>query len=102
MQLSHDEFVRVSQLSPTRTTVGGIALGNLATAPARRTEGYNLASFNASEEARLIAENLETQLDERDEIVASLRSRIETGAYQVTGEQIADMMVRRFLADRVR
>jgi anti-sigma28 factor (negative regulator of flagellin synthesis) len=40
--------------------------------------------------------------DVREEIVASLRARIEAGTYFVSGDQIAEMMLRRLLADRVR
>jgi anti-sigma28 factor (negative regulator of flagellin synthesis) len=42
------------------------------------------------------------QSDVRDQVVASLRERIESGSYFVSGEQIAEMMIRRRIADQVR
>ena len=41
-------------------------------------------------------------MPDRDEMVAELKGRIEAGEYEVTGEQIADAMVRRAIADQVK
>lgn len=41
-------------------------------------------------------------LPDRDEMVAELKAKIESGEYNVTGEQIADAMVRRAVADQVK
>ncbi|MDX1931509.1 MAG: flagellar biosynthesis anti-sigma factor FlgM [Capsulimonadales bacterium] len=101
MQLSRDEFLRISQLEPTRSVLTGIAIGNIATAPVRRT-GVAESISSVGEEAREIAERVEMQPDQREDIVASLRNRIEAGTYLVSGEQIAEMLVRRLMADRVR
>ena len=40
--------------------------------------------------------------DTRDDIVEELRRRIESGEYKVSGEDVADMMMRRRAADRLR
>lgn len=40
--------------------------------------------------------------DTRDEIVEELRKRIEGGDYKVSGEDVAEMMMRRRAADRLR
>jgi len=40
--------------------------------------------------------------DVRQDIVDELKAKIESGQYQVSGEEIADMMVRRWAADRIR
>ncbi len=40
--------------------------------------------------------------DTRDEIVAELKERIQKGEYSVSGEEIAEMMLRRLAADRIR
>ena len=40
-------------------------------------------------------------LSDREELVASLRARIEAGAYNPTAEEIVDGMVRRAIADGV-
>lgn len=41
-------------------------------------------------------------MPDREEMVAELKARIEAGDYEVTGEQIADAMVRRAIADQVK
>jgi len=53
-------------------------------------------------EGRAIAERLSEESDVREDIVASLRERIEAGTYNVTGAEIADMIFRRAVADRIR
>lgn len=104
MQLSRDEYLRISQLQPE---TGDAAYGTVlfAVAPGHRALEVANGAESRAEEARRIA----AQLDEndandvaREQIVASLRARVEAGTYHVSGEQIAEMMVRRFLADRVR
>jgi anti-sigma28 factor (negative regulator of flagellin synthesis) len=56
---------------------------------------------DADEIARLTAVVKELP-DERDEIVMRLKERIERGEYEINGEEIADMMIRRMKADRLR
>jgi negative regulator of flagellin synthesis FlgM len=41
-------------------------------------------------------------MPDRDDLVAELRARVEAGDYNPTGEEIADAMVRRAIADQVR
>lgn len=40
--------------------------------------------------------------DVREDIVADLKERIQKGEYKVSGEDIAEMMLRRRAADRIR
>lgn len=77
-------------------------VGSITTAPAR---GVSTAQVNISSEAKDIQRVVGRVIREpeiREEIVADLRERIQSGTYNVTGEQIGEMMMRRFLADRVR
>ncbi|MBL8067154.1 MAG: flagellar biosynthesis anti-sigma factor FlgM [Armatimonadetes bacterium] len=41
------------------------------------------------------------EMPDRDEMVAELKAKIESGAYHPTGEEIADTMIRRAIADRI-
>lgn len=41
-------------------------------------------------------------MPDREEMIANLKARIEVGEYNPTGQEIADSMVRRMLADRIR
>lgn len=47
-------------------------------------------------------EALKSVPDTRDDIVEDLRKRIAEGEYKVSGEDVADMMMRRRAADRIR
>lgn len=51
------------------------------------------------EEIHRVLDIVAQKPDTRDTVVASLRARIESGEYHVSGEEIAQMMLRRFLAD---
>lgn len=42
------------------------------------------------------------QMPDRDDMVAEIKSRIESGEYNPSGEEIAEAMYRRAIADRVR
>lgn len=41
-------------------------------------------------------------MPDREEMVADLKARIEAGTYNPTGDEIADTMIRRAIADRIR
>jgi negative regulator of flagellin synthesis FlgM len=41
-------------------------------------------------------------MPDRDDLVAELKARVEAGEYNPSGEEIADAMVRRAVADQVR
>lgn len=40
--------------------------------------------------------------DTRDEIVSELKERIQKGEYKVSGKEVAEMMLRRRAADKIR
>ncbi len=54
-------------------------------------------------DAELIAKlTLEVEkMGDREEMVAALKARIEAGEYQPTGDDIADAMIRRAVADSI-
>ncbi|HJP83220.1 MAG TPA: flagellar biosynthesis anti-sigma factor FlgM [Fimbriimonadaceae bacterium] len=41
-------------------------------------------------------------MGDREEMIADLKARIEAGTYNPTGDEIADTMIRRAIADRIR
>ncbi|HXH61201.1 MAG TPA: flagellar biosynthesis anti-sigma factor FlgM [Fimbriimonadaceae bacterium] len=41
-------------------------------------------------------------MPDRDEMVAELKAKIEAGEYKVSGDEIADSMIRRAIADEVK
>ena len=61
------------------------------------------------ESAREADEKLAKQVTEdvlamgdREDVIADLKARIEAGTYNPTGDEIADTMIRRSIADRIR
>lgn len=41
-------------------------------------------------------------MGDREDQIADLKARIESGTYNPTGDEIADAMIRRTIADRIR
>lgn len=41
------------------------------------------------------------EMPDREDRIAELKAKIEAGTYSVTGEQIADSMIKRSIADRL-
>lgn len=60
-----------------------------------------VAEPSRSEVAR-VAEIVKAAPDVREDVVMRLKERIEKGDYKVSGEEIAEMMVRRMQADRIK
>lgn len=55
-----------------------------------------------SMEVQRVVEMISEAPDIREDIVMSLKERIENGTYEVSGEEIAEMMFRRMRADHIR
>lgn len=91
MRISNEELLRIADLRKVSDFSETSSLGE-----------PNVITALESLDMNRITEALSQVPDVREQIVASLKERIESGTYQVTGEQIAEMMVRRSLADRLR
>ena len=104
MQVSNEELVRISQYVEDRSrNESGSAWVRIESLNGR----YGVPSPHPDDpasqsEAKHVAALVAHSSDTRDAIVSSLRERIESGTYFVDGEAIAEMMVRRSLADRLR
>jgi anti-sigma28 factor (negative regulator of flagellin synthesis) len=55
-----------------------------------------------SAEVSRVAKMVADAPDMRDDIVMELKERIDKGEYNISGEEIADMMIRRMKADNIR
>lgn len=102
MRVSGEEYLRVSQFRQVNRMADTPAIGSIATAPARSASAAQVEFSPEAMEIKRVAGLVAEEADIREDIVASLRERIDSGTYQVTGQQIGEMMLRRFLADRVR
>ena len=107
MQVSNEELVRISQYVESRAhsdndsawvRVDSLAINGRYKATSL-LESDDVAMQN---EVKRVAAQVAEASDTRDAIVSSLRERIESGTYFVDGDSIAQMMVRRSLADRLR
>lgn len=63
-----------------------------------------LESYPRPEDAALVKEVVQQVHDMpvREDRVAELKAKIESGAYNPTGDEIADAMIRRATADRLK
>lgn len=67
------------------------------------TRQQTTVSLSPLEQGMAVAEAaLKDVADVREDYVNELKARIEKGEYKVSGEEIADMMLRRRAADRIR
>jgi negative regulator of flagellin synthesis FlgM len=98
MRISNEQLRRIADYGDLRREQQE---GQMFTESVVSTQG-SVVSALESQEMKMIGEALAQVPDTRDQIVASLKERIESGTYHVSGEQIAEMMVRRALADRMR
>jgi anti-sigma28 factor (negative regulator of flagellin synthesis) len=55
-----------------------------------------------SEEVQAIKDAIAKEPEIREEMVAEVRALIDSGKYKPTGEEIADLMIRRARADSIR
>lgn len=63
-----------------------------------------LDSYPRPEDAELIKQVVDAvmQMPDREDRIAELKARIQAGTYNPTGDEIADAMVRRAIADKMR
>lgn len=100
MKISDSEFGRaVANLGTTETRI-------LPESRPRRTgatKSDSAKQMSPLERGMLVAEEALADVpDTRDELVEELKERIQKGEYQVSGAEIAEMMLRRLAADKIR
>ena len=100
MRVSGEEYLRVSHFMQVIRRPEEVSLKGIATAPARAASVAPVEFTPETREIQRVVGIVAREADIREDIVASLRERVESGTYNVTGEQIGEMMLRRFLADR--
>ncbi len=66
------------------------------------SEGIDDPEYAIEPEMVEAVTKLVTELPDREDRVAELKARIDAGQYNPTGDEIADAMIRRNIADRVR
>lgn len=102
MKISNIESLRANEIGAVNRPEG--------VAPAAPTQGTAhpatpAAQVELSSQAQALASAraaVDAAPDTRDDLVARLKSQIESGTYQVSSKDIADQMLRRAHADRIR
>lgn len=100
--------MKISGVESNKATVNPAA-ADAKILPENRPKGLvstrqkGAASLSPLEQGMAVAEAaLKDVPDTREEFVSELKARIEKGEYKVSGEEIADMMLRRRAADKIR
>ena len=78
--------------------------GEYAIAQEITTIGHENEAARREADQALVKEVTRSVIEapDREEMIASLKARIEAGEYNPTGDEIADTMIRRSIADRIR
>ena len=104
MKISNLESLRASQTDAVARPAGVTGVSPLPTGAAGQA-GAPAAQVELSSQAQALASAkaaVEATPDTRDDLVAKLKAQIDGGTYQVSGADIADQMLRRAQADRIR
>jgi negative regulator of flagellin synthesis FlgM len=103
MKISMEEVGRALQIQSIIEAAGKRPDGN---GGSTAVEGHAPASSvevsGKAQEIQRVKKLVDNTPDVREELVQSLKERIENGTYNVSGADIADLIVRRSFADRIR
>ncbi len=103
MKVSLEEVDRILRSGVITPTAPKVANGN-----GNGNDSYSAspaASIEISQSAQdieRVRQNVRQMPDVREDLVASIKDRISKGEYQVSSTDIADLMIRRAVADTVR
>ena len=101
MKISNEEVGRLLAYAPQgrndRNTTGGTATATRDTLAVRPAADVSLSS--AARDIQLAKKAIDALPDVREDRVRALKAQVENGTYRVSGEDIADLIIRRALAD---
>lgn len=103
MRIQGEESVRAGLVPGTAPVSGQQGAGGQAGGAAE--SGTPAATVDFSSQAQTIKNAkaaVDAAPDVRDDLVASLKQRIDSGNYNVSSSDIADMMLRRTTADQIK
>ncbi len=104
MRITDTESLRAGQVSPV-AQVQTITPPTKAIAHAYGKEATPAAQVEFSSQAQAIAVAavaVDATPDVREDLVAKLKSQVDAGTYHVSGKDIAEQLLRRAQADRIR
>ena len=104
MQISLDEVSRVFRMQSV-SGVGTAQVGEsyrIEASGSTTTAASSVEMSDEAQEIRRVTKLVKKLPDVREDRVAELKAKIESGTYKVSGEEIADLIVRRAFADGMR
>jgi len=103
MKISIEEVSRILQTQGVARKSGSGANGNGKTASVNSiAPAASVEVSAAANEIQRVKKLVDQTPDIREDIVQSIKARIESGTYKVSSEDVADLMLRRAQADRIR
>ena len=100
MKISVEEVSRVLAVSPLERRANRPAESEVAeNGLAQGIEAGRLLESVPAQEVQQIKKLVNELPEVREDRVQALKAQIESGSYQVSGEDIADLIIRRTLAD---
>ena len=101
MKISMEEVGRAIQTQTTGRTM--VTAPREVGVPESRTQpAATLEITGRAQEIQRATQAVNRLPDVREEMVAELKARIESGNYNVSGEDVADLIIRRSYADSIR
>lgn len=102
MQISLDEVSRVFRTQPSSRQRSSRVAGSYRSSQTTTAPASTVEVSDRAQEVRRVTKLVNELPDVRADRVQALKQQIEAGTYNVSGEQIADLIVRRAFADGVR
>ena len=103
LQISTEEIGRIMQAGRlNRTSLTGPKGYGRPVEPRVSATVSNSDNSDFTQEPQRVKAIVDALPDVREDLVQSLKARIESGTYYVCGEEIADLILRRALADSMR
>ena len=102
MKISGEEAFRSYSLAKTNRGLSAVAEAETSNNGVGVSAVVSTDKLNISSQARdiqLVKNSIAQLPDVREDRVAALKAQYESGTYQVSGEDIADLIIRRALAD---
>jgi negative regulator of flagellin synthesis FlgM len=102
MQISLDEVSRLFRTQATQRQQSSRMSGtNRSFATGTSNPASSAEVSDRAQEVRRVLRKV-NELPDREDRVEALKAQIENGTYKVSGEEIADLIIRRAFADGVR
>ena len=99
MKISEQEVSRLLSYSPFERTRSTSHAVETDTAVVRTTQPARVDISGRAQEVRRVTELIKQLPEVREDRVQALKAQFESGTYHVSSEDIADLIIRRALAD---